>query len=143
LDLIPLLFCSLRRHIKTIHRFLMSLTPITFDSNKVSRYGGSYYETIVVLSNCRRPLNFIGHQFLQVIHTSIQILFSNQNCYLPFFDAPEGAEDIYFINNMQFSSFHLWFHDMSMGPVCLVCTHIYMLVFREYLIPFPSNESLL
>jgi hypothetical protein len=37
----------------------MSLTPMTFDSNKVSCYDGSYYATIVVFSNCSKTYEFV------------------------------------------------------------------------------------
>jgi len=53
---------------KSSHHFLMSLT---FDSNKVSCYGGFYYATDAVFSNRRRPMNLLGHQCTQVVHTSI------------------------------------------------------------------------
>jgi hypothetical protein len=40
------------------HCSLLSLTPITFDANTFSCYGGSYFATIAVSSFiCRRPLN--------------------------------------------------------------------------------------
>jgi hypothetical protein len=61
LVLIPHLMSDLGRHRRTHHSPLMSLTPLTFDANTFSCYGGSYYATIAVfIIICRRPLNLVG-----------------------------------------------------------------------------------
>jgi hypothetical protein len=61
LTLITFTMRSLRRHRENHHCSLLSLTPITFDFNTFSCYGGSYFATIaVVFYIFRRPLNFVG-----------------------------------------------------------------------------------
>jgi hypothetical protein len=43
------------------HCSLLSLAPITFDTNTLSCYGESYFATIVVIIIiCRRPMNLVG-----------------------------------------------------------------------------------
>jgi hypothetical protein len=49
---------DLRRHRENHNFSLLSLTPVTFDFNTFSCYGGSYFATIAVVSHIfRRPLN--------------------------------------------------------------------------------------
>jgi hypothetical protein len=64
LALIPLTMSSLIQHIESTHCSLMSLISMTFDSNTISCYNGSYFATIVVFSSNQRPMNFLGHQCL-------------------------------------------------------------------------------
>ena len=49
LTLITFTMRNLRRHRGNHHFSLMSSKPITFDFNKISCYGGSYYATIAVI----------------------------------------------------------------------------------------------
>jgi hypothetical protein len=89
-----LIFHSMRdlgRHRGKHHCSLMSLTPITFDPNTFSCYGGSYFATIaVIIIICRRPLNLVGPSMpasLSLLITAISAYCSEyvplQNCLLP------------------------------------------------------------
>jgi hypothetical protein len=52
---------DLGRHRVKHHCSLLSLTPVTFNANTFSCYGGSYFATIAVSSFiCQRPLNLAG-----------------------------------------------------------------------------------
>jgi hypothetical protein len=89
---------DLRRHRGKHHCSLMSLTPITFDTNTFSCYGGSYFATIVVfIISCRRPLNLVGPSMptSPSMFTSATITTSSeyvplQNCLLPLLFCPRG-----------------------------------------------------
>jgi hypothetical protein len=52
---------GLRQHRENHNCSLMSLTPLTFEFNTFSCYGGSYFANIAVASYIfRRPLNLVG-----------------------------------------------------------------------------------
>jgi hypothetical protein len=82
---------DLRWH-KENHNFsLLSLTPITFDFNTFSCYGGSYFATIAVIYYiCRRPLNLarlsMPTEFV-ILLTDLTTYYSEyvppHNCLLP------------------------------------------------------------
>jgi hypothetical protein len=81
------------------HCSLLSLTPITFDANTFSCYGGSYFATIAVSSFiCRRPLNLAGLSMPTsslLLITAITAYYSEyvhlQNCLLPLSQPPPRA----------------------------------------------------
>jgi hypothetical protein len=90
---------DLERHREKHHCPLLSLTPITFDANTSSCYGGSYFATIaVIIISCRRPLNLVGPS----LPTSSSLLITTiiaycseyvpvQNCLLPLSSPPLRA----------------------------------------------------
>jgi hypothetical protein len=72
LTLITFTVRSLGWHRENLHFSLIPLTPITFNFNKLSCYGGSYYATITVVSYQPKTSEFIRpsmptshRQFLQ------------------------------------------------------------------------------
>jgi hypothetical protein len=90
---------DLGRHRVKHHCSLLSLTPITFDANTFSCYGGSYFATIAVLFIiCRRPLNLVGPSMptsSSLLITAIIAYCSEyiplQNCLLPLSSPPPRA----------------------------------------------------
>jgi hypothetical protein len=99
LILILHLMRDLGRHRVKHHCSLLSLTPITFDANTFSCYGGSYFATIAVLFIiCRRPLNLVGPSMptsSSLLITAIIAYCSEyiplQNCLLPLSLPPPRA----------------------------------------------------
>jgi hypothetical protein len=89
---------SLRRNRENHHCSLLSLTPITFDFNTFSCYGGSYFATIAVVFIFSEDLwNLLGHQcppnpwyFLQVSLLTFQSIVPHQNCPLLLSTRPRG-----------------------------------------------------
>jgi hypothetical protein len=89
---------DLGRHRVKHHCSLLSLTPVTFDANTFSCYGGSYFATIAVSSFiCRRPLNLAGLSMPTsslLLITAINAYYSEyvhlQNCLLPLSHRPRG-----------------------------------------------------
>jgi len=74
LDLFPLFMSSLRWNRKRHHFFLILLTPITFDFNKISCYGGYYYVTIAVVSYQLKTSKFVRlsmPESLKIIQSSL------------------------------------------------------------------------
>jgi hypothetical protein len=90
---------DLGRHRGKHHSSLMSLTPITFDSNTFSCCSGSYFVTIaVIIISCRRPLNLTGPSLpasSSLLVTAIITYCSEyvplQNCLLPLSLPPPRA----------------------------------------------------
>jgi hypothetical protein len=82
---------DIRRHKGKHHCSLLSLAPITFDTNTLSCYGGSYFATIAVLFViCRRPMNLVGPSMptsSSLLITATIAYYSEyvrlQNCLLP------------------------------------------------------------
>jgi hypothetical protein len=105
---------------------MLLLTPLTFDANTFSCYGGSYFATIAVSSyTCRRPLNLARLS----MPTESMILFTDltdycseyvppHNCLLPLSQLPPRALQL--STSTLHPSFEL--HNMSMGYARLVCT---------------------
>jgi hypothetical protein len=91
LTLIPFPMRGLRRHKENHNCSLLSLTPVTFDFNTFSCYGGSYFATIAVIPYiCQRPLNLVGLSMPTksvILLTNITAYYSEyvppQNCLLP------------------------------------------------------------
>jgi hypothetical protein len=96
LILILHLMRDLERHREKHHCSLLSLAPITFDTNTFSCYGGSYFATIAVISIIfRRPLNWVGPSMSAsspILITAIIAYCSEyvplQNCLLPLSSPP-------------------------------------------------------
>jgi hypothetical protein len=90
---------DLGQHRVNHHCSLLSLAPITFDTNTLSCYGGSYFATVaVILVICRRPLNVVGPSMttsLSLLITTIIAYGSEyvhlQNCLLPLSLPPPRA----------------------------------------------------
>jgi hypothetical protein len=90
---------ALGRHRENHNCSLLSLTPITFDVNTFSCYGGSYFATIAVISYIRRrPLNLAGLSMpteSMILLTDITAYCSEyvppQNCLLPLSRPPPRA----------------------------------------------------
>jgi hypothetical protein len=90
---------GLGRHRENHNFSLLSLTPITFDFNTFSCYGGSYFVTIAVVSYIfRRPLNLVGLSMpteSMILLTGVIAYCSEyvppQNCPLPLSQPPPRA----------------------------------------------------
>jgi hypothetical protein len=153
LTLITFSMRSLRRHRENHHCFLIPLTPITFDFNKLPCYGGSYYATIAVVSYQSKTSEFVRpsmptshRQFLQssLTHFRARSPFRTVIChYQPPPRALQLSTSTYIISY----SPTFWFHDTSMGHAHLVCTQILFFLPRErfgsHSFPSPSGGSLL
>jgi hypothetical protein len=124
---------GLGRHRENHNCSLLSLTPITFDFNTFSCYGGSYFATIAVISYiCRRPLNLVGLSMpteSMILLTGVIAYYSEyvppQNCLLPLSRLPPRALQLS-TSTHHFSyyttPFFFELHDTSMGHARLVCT---------------------
>jgi hypothetical protein len=99
LTLITFPMRDLGRHKENHNCSLLSLTPVTFDFNTFSCYGGSYFATIAIISYiCRRPLNWVGLSmptesviFLIDVTTHCSEYVPLQNCLLPLSRLPPRA----------------------------------------------------
>ena len=117
---------SLGWHRENHYFSLLSLTPITFEFNTFSCYGGSYFATIAVSSyTCRRPLNLVGLSMPAksvILLTNVTAYYSEyvppQNFLLPLSRLPPRALQL--STSTHYSSFEL--HDTSMGHARLICT---------------------
>jgi hypothetical protein len=126
LTLITFPMRGLGRHRENHNCSLLSLTPVTFDFNTFSCYGGSYFATIAVISYiCRRPLNLVGLSMpteSMIFLTDVTAYYSEyvapQNCLMPLSRPPLRALQL------STSTHHSFFelHDTSMGHAHLVCT---------------------
>jgi hypothetical protein len=147
---------SLGWHRETHNCSLLSLTPITFDFNTFSCYGGSYFATISVVSYiCRRPLNLVGLSMPTeslILLTGVIAYCSeyvpHQNYPLPLSKPPVRALQLststHSFNYCTTPFFEL--HDTSMGHACLICKQFILHTLRKvgsYRFPSPSNRSLL
>jgi hypothetical protein len=124
---------DLGRHRGKHHYSLLSLAPITFDTNTFPCYGGSYFATIAVLFViCRRPLNRVGpsnaHIIIAAYYSDHCLLFrvcSFAELSSAFIiTAPEGAAVVYINTSVIFFLSEL--HHTSMGHARLVCTQLYI-----------------
>ena len=131
----------------------LSLTPITFDVNTFSCYGGSYFATIaVIFVICQRTLNVVGPSmptslslFIPaIIAYFIHSMFLCRIVFCLYHSAPDGAAVVYINNSHIFSS---GLHYTSMGHARLVCTHLYIVshlvegrIYR--FLPSPTDYSI-
>ena len=142
---------GLRRHRENHNFSLLSLTPITFNFNTSSCYGGSYFLTIAVVSYIfRRPLNFVGLS----MPTKSMILFIGvisycseyippQNCPLHLSQLPLRVLQLS-TSTHSFSYYATPFlfelHDMSMGHARLICTQfIFTHLMEGWVLQVPSS----
>jgi hypothetical protein len=142
---------DLGRHRGKHHCSLLSLTPITFDANTFSCYGGSYFATIaVIFVICRRPLNLVGPSMptsSSLLITAIIAYYSEyvplQNCLLPLSLPPPRALQLS-TPTLQSSFFRVTSHEHGACPPRLY-TVVYFftpLEGRDLPVPFFSNGSL-
>jgi hypothetical protein len=156
LTLIPFTVRSLERHKENHHFSLLSLTPITFDFNTLSCYGGSYCATIAVVFIFLPKTSEIcwAINARQILDTSskchyllFRVLFPIRIVLFSYRHTPEGAALIFTNIPLQLLSYTCFeLHGMSMGHAHLVCTHFIFHTFRKvrsYRFPSPSNGSLL
>lgn len=128
MTLITFTMRGLRWYRENHHFSLIPLTPITFDFNKLSCYGGSYYATIAVVSYQSTTSEFVRpsmptshRKFLQSslphfrVRSPIRIVIC---CY----QLPPRALQLSTSTSTFGYSLTFWFHDTSMGSACLVCT---------------------
>jgi hypothetical protein len=113
------------------HCSLMSLTPITFDANTFSCYGGSYIATIaVIIISCRRPLNLAGPSLPTSSSLLVPAIIAHcssyvplQNCLMPLSFRPQGRCSCL---HQRFRHLFSELHHTSMGHARLVCTQLYI-----------------
>jgi hypothetical protein len=130
---------------------LLSLTPITFDANTFSCYGGSYFATIEVISYIRRrPLNLAR---ISMPTTSV-ILFIDltaycseyvppQNCLLPLSRPPLRAPQL---STSTLHSFFLSYMTQAWGMSTSFVHSLFIHTLWKvgfYRFPSPSNGALL
>jgi hypothetical protein len=122
--LITLPMRALRRHRENHNCSLLSLTPITFNINTFSCYGGSYFATVAVISYIfRRPLNLVGlsmptESMIQISLPTIQSIFLCRIVFCLYHDRPQGCCSCLHQHFIPF--FEL--HDTIMGHARLVST---------------------
>jgi hypothetical protein len=148
---------GLGRHRENHNFSLLSLTPITFDFNTFSCYGGSYFATIATISYIRRrPPSLVGLSMPiepMIILTGVISYCSEyvppQNCPLPLSQPPLRVLQLS-TSSHSFSyyttPFFFELHDTSMGHARLVCTQFILHTLQNigsYRFPPPSNGSLL
>jgi hypothetical protein len=100
------------------------------NSTKLSCYGGSYYVTIVVVSyqsktsESIRPSMPMSHR--QFLHCSLPHFRSRSPFRTIIYRYQPPSRVLRLSTSTYIFSYSLtfWFDDMSMGHVCLVCTHI-------------------
>jgi hypothetical protein len=156
LTLITFPMRSLGRHRETHNFSLLSLTPITFDFNTFSCYGGSYFATIAVVCYIfRRPLNLVG---LSMPIESMILLtggisycseyFPHHNCPMPLSKlSPRVLQLSTSTHSFSYCTTPFFeLHDTSMGHAHLICTQFILHTLWKVgssRFPSPSNRSLL
>jgi hypothetical protein len=143
---------DLGRHRENHNFSLLSLTPITFDLNTFSCYGGSYFATIAVSSyTCRRPLNLAGLSMPTksvILLTTVTAYYSEyvqpHNCLLPLSRLPPRALQL------STSTLHPSFLSYMTRAWGMPASFVHSLFFIHtlwkvgfYKFPSPSNGALL
>jgi hypothetical protein len=112
------------------HFSLLSLSPITFNFNTISCYGGSYYETIGVVlyypttSEFVRPSIPMSHRhFLQASLPLFKVC-SPSKVSSAIIKLPQSTTVIYINIQLQLLSSIFELHNTSMGKAYLVCIQI-------------------
>jgi len=124
LTLIPLTMSGLR-HQKEIPIFsLMSLIPMTFNSNTISCYNGSYFATIAVFFSGQRPLN-LSRPSMPSSPSSLGLELPQSSTSSHFVLMPPTTLSISTSSSSSITTISWWSHDTSMGHARLVCTHTF------------------
>jgi hypothetical protein len=143
-----LIFYSMRdlgRHRGKHHCPLLSLTPITFDANTFSCYGGSYFATIaVIIIICRRPLNLVRAINARIIiaayyrdHCLLFRVCSFAELSSAFIiTAPEGAAVVYTNTSVIFFQSYItraWGMPASFVHSCILLRTFWKVGFYQFL----------
>jgi hypothetical protein len=144
---------SLGWHRENHHCSLILLTPITFEFNKLSFYGGSYYVTIAVVSYHPKTFEFVKPSMPMSHRQFLQSSLPHFRVRSPFktiiyrYQPPPRVLQLSTSTHIFSYNITFWSHDTSMGHAYLVCTQNFFFLPRErfgsHSFPSPSGGLLL
>jgi hypothetical protein len=138
---------TLERHRENQHCSLISSTPIKFDFDKLSCYGGSYYATIGFVSYHPKTSEFVrpsmpmSHKkilYSSLLHFRVCSPFKTIICH---YQTPPRVLQLSTSTYIFSYNLTFWLHYTSMGHSRLTCTHIFFFSLEKGLGPtiFPLH----